>query len=219
MIYHPSDSGTVMQAPPPDPGSNKYNDGTVVTLTALGSNPYLFDHWGTDLSGSTNPTTITMNSDKQVDVYFTLPPPIIDAFGAIPASLQKGGNINLSWMTQYADQVTLFLNDVNQGAYDGQTSSFTVTITQTTVAYIVAEGSGGSTTSEKVTITVGDSPALPLPTTNIGDNWILLIIAIAAILLGLFLFIRWVKKPKAPLPEKKSWEKKKFDIKQLIKRR
>ncbi len=45
--------------------------GTVVPVTAVPALGYVFDYWSGDLSGSTNPTTITMDSDKNVTAHFT----------------------------------------------------------------------------------------------------------------------------------------------------
>ncbi len=63
---NPSGAGQVIP-----PGGN-LPSGTVVMLTAAPTNSllYAFDHWSGDLSGNTNPTTITMNSDKSVTAHF-----------------------------------------------------------------------------------------------------------------------------------------------------
>jgi 6-phosphogluconolactonase len=51
-------------------GTSPYDAGTTVTLTADANLNYIFDHWGGELSGSTNPTTITMNTTKDVTASF-----------------------------------------------------------------------------------------------------------------------------------------------------
>lgn len=53
------------------PAGGVYSDGTVVTVTANPGNGASFIDWSGDLSGSTNPTTITMNSNKSVTANFT----------------------------------------------------------------------------------------------------------------------------------------------------
>lgn len=61
--------GSVSVDPPPG-ADGKYEKGTVVTLTANPASGYDWKSWlGTD--NSSNPTTVTMNSDKQVTVTFT----------------------------------------------------------------------------------------------------------------------------------------------------
>ena len=68
-------SGTVSLNPP----GGSYNAGTVVTLTATpqgGTSGWEFIGWSGDLSGSTNPASITMNGNKTVTATFNqLPPP------------------------------------------------------------------------------------------------------------------------------------------------
>lgn len=41
-----------------------------MTVTATPAQGWLFDHWGGDLSGNTNPATVKMTSNKTVTAYF-----------------------------------------------------------------------------------------------------------------------------------------------------
>lgn len=59
-------NGTVALNPP----GGVYNEGEVVTLTAIPNAGYTFNHWEGDLTGAANPATITMNSGKTVRAYF-----------------------------------------------------------------------------------------------------------------------------------------------------
>jgi uncharacterized repeat protein (TIGR02543 family) len=68
-------SGTVSV----DPDQATYGCGELVTLTAIPDAGYEFTGWSGDLSGSENPATITMNSDKNITANFdpdTTPPVI-----------------------------------------------------------------------------------------------------------------------------------------------
>jgi hypothetical protein len=67
LMVEPSEGGTIEQSPAPP---YHYND--IITLTALPNQSYIFDHWGGNLSGNTNPTTITMNENKTVIASFLL---------------------------------------------------------------------------------------------------------------------------------------------------
>ena len=61
----PSGSGII------SPSSGKYDSGDRISLTATPSPGYEFDCWsGTD-SNYTNPTTVTMNSNRSIMAYFT----------------------------------------------------------------------------------------------------------------------------------------------------
>jgi hypothetical protein len=54
-----------------DPAGGLYDEGTVVTLTAVPGMGWEFTEWGGDLTGSANPATITMDGDKTVTATFT----------------------------------------------------------------------------------------------------------------------------------------------------
>jgi uncharacterized repeat protein (TIGR02543 family) len=53
-----------------DPSGGTYNAGTVVQLTANPDSGWQFTDWSGDLSGSTNPTSITMNGNRSVTATF-----------------------------------------------------------------------------------------------------------------------------------------------------
>jgi uncharacterized repeat protein (TIGR02543 family) len=53
-----------------NPSGGVYSAGTVVTVTASPEFGYAFGYWSGDLSGSVNPTTITMNTNKSVTAHF-----------------------------------------------------------------------------------------------------------------------------------------------------
>jgi len=69
-----SGSGSVTK----NPNQATYSYGQVVTLTAVPGTGYLFSSWTGDLSGSQNPTTITMNGNRAVTAHFqdSAPPQI-----------------------------------------------------------------------------------------------------------------------------------------------
>lgn len=52
------------------PSSGKFEDGKTVTLLATPSTDYVFKNWAGDASGTGNPTTIIMNSDRTVTAVF-----------------------------------------------------------------------------------------------------------------------------------------------------
>ena len=53
-----------------DPDETLYVDGAVVTLTAVADTGWFFTGWSGDLTGDTNPDTITMDGDKVVTATF-----------------------------------------------------------------------------------------------------------------------------------------------------
>jgi uncharacterized repeat protein (TIGR02543 family) len=78
----PSLGGTIGKSP----NLSSYPSGTVVTLTATPASGYAFTGWSGDLTGSTNPTTITMTANKTVTATFT-------AVFSFPLSLSADWNL------------------------------------------------------------------------------------------------------------------------------
>ena len=79
-------SGSVVKVP----DQESYTYGQVVQLTANPAADWVFNHWAGDLSGSTNPTTITMTGNKAVTANFTLAgddtiPPVVEIIKPINA--------------------------------------------------------------------------------------------------------------------------------------
>jgi len=71
LASNPSSGGTITADPLPDPNDGKYAAGTIVTLTANPATGYAFSSWSGDASGSTNPTTVTMNGARSVTANFS----------------------------------------------------------------------------------------------------------------------------------------------------
>jgi hypothetical protein len=66
----PSAGGSITANPSSTDGY--YDSGTSVQLTANHANNYLFTGWGSDLSGTTNPQSITMSAPHTVTANFDL---------------------------------------------------------------------------------------------------------------------------------------------------
>jgi len=83
------------------PNAASYFSGTVVTLTATPAIGYIFTSWSADLTGATNPATITMTGNKTVTATFTPVPtytltPSVGIGGTIapniPQTVSQGGS-------------------------------------------------------------------------------------------------------------------------------
>lgn len=58
------------------PSGGTYNSGTVLNMRATPDTGWKFDYWSGDLTGNTNPVSLTINSNKIVTANFSeLPPP------------------------------------------------------------------------------------------------------------------------------------------------
>jgi hypothetical protein len=112
-----------------NPAGGTYNSGTVVTVTATPNSGYKFSSWNGNLSGTINPTTITMNANKSVTANFTVAPVTDIAQGkattassneasssdysGTPASVVDG-NSSTRWSSLWSDQqwITVDLGSV-----------------------------------------------------------------------------------------------------------
>ena len=74
----PSGSGTVSISTAANCEGGRFSPGTVVSISANAGAGYTFSHWSGDASGTANPTTVTMDGDRNVAANFvqteTCPP-------------------------------------------------------------------------------------------------------------------------------------------------
>ena len=76
-----------------DPPSGIYNSGALVQLTPLPAAGWTFSGWSGDLTGSANPASITMNSNKIVTATFVQGQPPTNAICETFDSYTAGSNI------------------------------------------------------------------------------------------------------------------------------
>jgi uncharacterized repeat protein (TIGR02543 family) len=86
-------NGTVAK----NPNQATYNSGASVSLTATPNNGYVFSSWSGDATGSANPLTVLMTSNKNITANFTLIP-IIPPVG--PAAVNLGSAATYSILTK-----------------------------------------------------------------------------------------------------------------------
>ena len=88
----PTNGGTVSPA-----GTNWYNSGQGISLSATGSSGYAFSSWSGGLSGSTNPSTVTMNAAKTITANFSSPGVFtVNPATGLSASGNQGGSFSPS---------------------------------------------------------------------------------------------------------------------------
>ncbi len=117
-----------------DPEGGVYNYDTVVTATAVADSGYEFSYWTGDVSGSTNPTTLTMVSNRTLTAHF----------------VEEG----------YVEQYTLSVTSSDGGTVTqsptGTTfdEGTTVTLTATADSGYKFDGWTGTTTSSSTTLEI-----------------------------------------------------------------
>jgi uncharacterized repeat protein (TIGR02543 family) len=80
-------NGTVAK----NPNQASYASGTSVQLTATANSGYIFTGWSGDITGTANPVTVTMNSNKTITANFTSVSPTNSGQYEV-----WGGNVKLS---------------------------------------------------------------------------------------------------------------------------
>ena len=87
----PSGEGGVTTNPSSSDGF--YNDGVTVQLTASANNNYQFSNWSGDLTGSTNPNSLTINAPKSVTAIFV---PMTYTFDGFFSPVENPSVLNLA---------------------------------------------------------------------------------------------------------------------------
>ena len=165
-------SGTVTANPP---GATQPS-GTNITLTAVPAPGWQFSGWSGDLTGTTNPSTITLDSNKSITATFTANPPVITT-QPLSQTIVSGTNVSFTVAASSATPLTYqwqkngsaipgataaTLSLVN--VQDGDAGDYTAVVTNV----------GGSVTSALATLTVIDAPIISTQpvsqTVTVGAN-------------------------------------------------
>jgi hypothetical protein len=132
-------NGSVILNPP----GGVYTNGQVVTVTAAPDSGYAFGSWSGDLSGSVNPTNITMNADKCVTANF--------AVTAAPTSFR----VNCGGSNYVAGDGTVFEADRNYDNSSNSTFSTVSAISGTTDGPLYQTERWGSSFSYNIPLVNG----------------------------------------------------------------
>jgi uncharacterized repeat protein (TIGR02543 family) len=115
-----------------------YNSGTNVTLTANPGSGYVFSSWSDNLSGSTNPNSITINGNSLVTANFT----------------SSGGGTTYTLTMAVSDGGHGSTTSPSVGSYSGYSSGTVVTITATPSTGCTFTGWSGDASGMKNPTTV-----------------------------------------------------------------
>ncbi len=85
----PTNGGTVT-------GGGTYSDGAIATLTATPSAGWTFVNWTGDLTGTANPATVAMNTNKNVTAVFTQTGFTIAASAGANGSISPAGSVSVA---------------------------------------------------------------------------------------------------------------------------
>jgi uncharacterized repeat protein (TIGR02543 family) len=113
-----------------DPAGGTYDAGTVVTVEAIADTGWSFDSWSGDLTGSTNPTTITMDGYKSITATFTINQ------HTLSTSVTGNGSITLNpsgGTYDYGTVITVEATPDTGWSFDGWSGDLTGSTNPTTI--------------------------------------------------------------------------------------
>jgi len=119
----------------PVPGTYTYTDGSTVTIRAIPDSGYQFSGWSGDVSGTTNPLTLTMDRDYNVVANFSqVPPPPPQYTLTVSVSPSGSGSVSPSGGTYTAGtQVTLTATPASGWRFDRWSGSISSTSNPVTI--------------------------------------------------------------------------------------
>ncbi len=158
------------------PSGGVYAAGTTVTLTANPGSGWIFGAWGGDLTGSTNPETLTMNENKSVTASFTQPstPPVAN-FSANTTTVYEGQSVTFSdtstngptsWSWTFTGGTPSSSTQQNPVVTYNTEGNYNVSLTVTNAA-----GSDTETKTQYITVNK-DSGYCTVTSSNFSYEWI-----------------------------------------------
>ena len=127
-------NGTVAK----NPDQTSYASGTSVQLTAAPNPGYIFTGWSGDITGTTNPATVTMNSNKTITANFSSVSPTSSGQYEV-----WGGNIQLSSTDNFNPENHAYVNLGSSNitnTFLGKYNYYVVVTRNNSIAFIDAVG-------------------------------------------------------------------------------
>ncbi len=157
-----------------NPNKSSYEANAIVTLTANPTNGWVFSGWGGDLSGSSNPISVTLDQNKVVAASFTQVMYTITASAGSGGSISPFGSVSVAQGSSQVFTITpstgyhvssVLVDGSSVGAVSSYTFSsvqvaHTISASFTQVMYTItaSAGSGGSISpSGSVSVAQGSS--------------------------------------------------------------
>jgi hypothetical protein len=149
----------------PAPGTYTYNAGSLISVTAIPSSGYVFDHWELNGSnvGSANPYSVNMNNNYVLKAFFTsAPSPPSVSISPMSASIPLGNSVQLTSSVSGGKSPYKYQWYLGGAPVSGATSdtwAFTPTATGTYYVFLkVTDANNNTVQSEAARIFVSSVP-------------------------------------------------------------
>ena len=137
-----------------NPSSSTYIEGSTVAVTATANTGYRFNNWTGSITSSTNPVSLTMNSNKSITANFTIIPLPTVNVTTLSSSIGYGASTTISWTSTNATSCS---STSNTGT--STTGSFSTGALTSNRTYTVSCTGPGGTSTDSVNITVAPAPS------------------------------------------------------------
>jgi uncharacterized delta-60 repeat protein len=135
IVANPSVAGSVTANPAPNCPSGKYISGTTVQLTAVPRKDldYWWLNWSGNVTGSSNPVSVSMTANKSVTANFMHSPGTFAKLLPVDTAANQPANLTLSWQTSAGADSYLYCLYTTASSYCNNNSNWVSTGSATIV--------------------------------------------------------------------------------------
>jgi uncharacterized delta-60 repeat protein len=135
IVANPSVAGSVTANPAPNCPSGKYISGTTVQLTAVPRKDldYWWLNWSGNVTGSSNPVSVSMTGNKSVTANFMHSPGTFAKLLPVDTAANQPANLTLSWQTSAGADSYLYCLYTTASSYCNNNSNWVSTGSATIV--------------------------------------------------------------------------------------